>query len=225
MQFFRDFLNGLSALIFPPVCKGCDRRMPAGAGVVCQDCWQSLHLFPESERSNKALPEYLDLVWPVFLFDDLFQRIVHALKYQGNISLGRELGRRMAAHLPTEFHKPLPACLTPIPLHPIKYRERGYNQAEAIAQGVSEILAVPVETRLLKRIKHTATQTQLNAEERKENMLAAFAVNDKNHVSAMGSIVLVDDVFTTGATIGSAAKVLREAGWRHIIALTAAAPL
>ncbi|HRD17921.1 MAG TPA: phosphoribosyltransferase family protein, partial [Candidatus Marinimicrobia bacterium] len=84
---------------------------------------------------------------------------------------------------------------------------------------------IRVETKLLKRIKNTATQTKLNAEERQANMEMAFAINRKNTVPSDNAIILVDDVFTTGATLNSAAGVLRQSGFHKVIAVTAAAPL
>lgn len=199
--------------------------MEPDAGVVCADCWQKLLPFPNTELQAKTIPESLEAIWPVFLFDDLFQKIVHALKYQGNISLGYELGRRMADHLPPDFHEFLPIIFVPIPLYPVKFRERGYNQSEAIARGLAEMIAAPVETGLLKRVKNTATQTKLDAEERQVNMQAAFSVSGKSDPVQRATVVLVDDVFTTGATLGSAAGTLRQAGYGKIIAVTAAAPI
>jgi len=199
--------------------------MESGQGVICADCWQQLELFPTEELQTKNIPESLDLVWPVFLFNDLFQKIVHALKYQGNVSLGRELGRRMAAHLPFDFDKYQPDLFVPIPLHPIKLRERGYNQSDAIARGLAFRLGDALETGLLRRIRNTVTQTQLSAEERQVNMQAAFKISRKKTINPHDTIVLVDDVFTTGATLGSAAQTLRQAGFNRIIAITAAAPL
>ncbi|HPC36315.1 MAG TPA: ComF family protein [Candidatus Marinimicrobia bacterium] len=225
MQFFKTLASGVTSLLFPPICKSCEKRMDSNAGPICPDCWQKLQLFSAEEMKNKNIPENLDLVWPVFLFDDLFQKIIHALKYQGNISIGYEIGQRMALHLPPEVIDFPSALFVPIPLHPIKLRERGYNQSEAIAKGLASNSGIRVETKLLKRIKNTATQTKLNAEERQANMEMAFAINRGNTVPSDSVIILVDDVFTTGATLNSAAGVLRQSGFQKVIAVTAAAPL
>lgn len=225
MQFFKTLLSGITSLLFPPICKGCEKRMETAQGVICDDCWQKLELFPTEELKTKNIPENLDLIWPVFLFDELFQKIIHTLKYQGNASVGREIGRRIARHLPSNFDEYRPELFVPIPLHPIKLRERGYNQSEAIAAGLASQLKGIVETGLLKRIKNTATQTKLNAEERQANMQMAFTINRKKTIACETTIVLIDDVFTTGATLASAAQMLRQAGYKRIIAVTAAAPL
>jgi len=225
MHFFKTLVTGVTSLLFPPICKGCEKRMDSNVGLICADCWQKLQLFPAEAIKNKIIPESLDQVWSVFLFDELFQKIIHALKYQGNVSIGYEIGRRMALHLPSEIKDLQSACYVPIPLHPIKLRERGYNQSEAIAKGLASHSGVKVEHKLLKRIKNTATQTKLNAEERQANMEMAFAINRKNTVPSDNAIILIDDVFTTGATLNSAAGVLRQSGFHKVIAVTAAAPL
>ncbi|MFH1213323.1 MAG: ComF family protein [Candidatus Neomarinimicrobiota bacterium] len=225
MRLIKDFLNGLSALFFPPICKGCEQRMAVAQGVICADCWQKLKLFPPEVLKTKIIPESLVAVWPVYLFDDLLQKIVHALKYQGNISLGHELGERMGQNLPQEISGLRAALLVPIPLHPIKLRERGYNQSEAIARGLGHTLEIPVEIGLLKRIKNTVTQTKLNAAERQANMQTAFTIKNNRSIDPECTVILVDDVFTTGATLGSAAAAFHQVGMRRIMAVTAAAPI
>ena len=225
MHFFKTLVTGVTSLLFPPICKGCEKRMDSSSGLICADCWQKLQLFPVEAIKNKIIPESLDQVWPVFLFDELFQKIIHALKYQGNVSIGYKIGQQMALYLPTEIKTLQPSIFVPIPLHPIKLRERGYNQSEAITRGLASNSGIRVETKLLKRIKNTATQTKLNAEERQANMEMAFAINRKNTVPSDNAIILVDDVFTTGATLNSAAGVLRQSGFHKVIAVTAAAPL
>jgi ComF family protein len=113
--------------------------------------------------------------------------------------------------------------LVPIPLHRRKLRERGYNQAELIADGMSEVAGIPVRTDLVRRKKVTQTQTMLSLEERKKNMDDAFEVvpvairNLENK-----TCILVDDVITTGSTIISCARELRAAGASRTVAASSA---
>ena len=221
-MLLKDLINGLSSLVFPPICKSCDRRIDSNKDVICRECWNRLECVDSALFSHKEIPENIDKVFAIFQFNDLFRKIVHALKYQGNKSIGFELGKQMSIFIKPEMIKKDESAFVPIPLHPIKYRERGYNQAEAIARGLSIGLNIPVETKLIKRVKNTSTQTKLNAEERRANMENAFAiVNDSKKIK---QVVLVDDVFTTGSTMNSAAKVLREKGFDRIIGLVAATP-
>jgi ComF family protein len=112
--------------------------------------------------------------------------------------------------------------LIPVPLHPVKYRERGFNQAEWIAKGLGDNWNQPVWNNLIKRVKHTESQTTLNRDERLNNMKTAFQLNKDVNGKIIG---IVDDVLTTGSTISSMANVLKDGGAKQIIALTVTTPL
>jgi ComF family protein len=112
-------------------------------------------------------------------------------------------------------------AIVPVPLHPRKQRQREFNQAEYLAAALGRALDVPVLKRNVRRVKDTSTQTKLNAEARARNMHGAFAVRDAT-AFAKKRLVVLDDVFTTGATMDSCAKALRGAGAREVIALAVA---
>lgn len=112
-------------------------------------------------------------------------------------------------------------AIVPVPLHPRKLRQREFNQAEYLAAGLNKVVNVPMVKRNLRRVKDTSTQTKLSAEARARNMRDAFAVRDGAAFDGK-RIVLLDDVFTTGATLDSCAKVLRKAGAKDVIALAVA---
>lgn len=114
----------------------------------------------------------------------------------------------------------------PVPLHPTKQRARGYNQAAAIARGVGEALSVPVNATGIVRRRYTETQTKLSRTERHENLMGAFQVHPQVTLSENETILLIDDVFTTGATLESAAQSLRKKYSTTVYGLTlATAPL
>ncbi len=223
-MLLKDLINGLSSLVFPPICKSCNKRIDSNKDVICGECWNRLERVDTGLFLHREIPENIDKVFAIFQFDDLFKKIVHALKYQGNKSIGVELGKQMSIFIKPEMIKKDESAFVPIPLHPIKHRERGYNQAEAIARGLSIGLNIPVKTKLIKRVKNTSTQTKLNAEERKANMESAFAIVNNPDIGKIRQVVLVDDVFTTGSTMNSAAKVLKERGFDRVIGLVAATP-
>jgi len=112
--------------------------------------------------------------------------------------------------------------IVPVPLHPVKFRERGYNQAEWIAKGLGDALDIPVKNDLVKRVRYTNTQTALNQAERLENMKQAFKIAGSVMGLALG---IVDDVLTTGSTLSSMAAVLKNSDAVSICALTIATPL
>jgi len=112
-------------------------------------------------------------------------------------------------------------AIVPVPLHPRKQRQREFNQAEYLAAGLTKVVNVPVLKRNLRRVKDTPTQTKLDAEARMKNLRDAFAVRDGTEFKGKRLVVL-DDVFTTGATMDSCAKTLRGAGAKDVIALAVA---
>jgi competence protein ComFC len=106
-------------------------------------------------------------------------------------------------------------CLVPVPLHPLKQREREFNQSALLARQLSRATAIPCEEKLLRRVAATATQTHLNRPARMQNMKNAFAVTPAVNVRRR-RILLVDDVFTTGATTNDCARALRDAGVEEV---------
>jgi competence protein ComFC len=143
------------------------------------------------------------------------------LKYQEFKSLGFELGRQIGEKL-HEWNVEADLII-PVPLHKIKFRERGYNQSDLIAMGISSVIEKPVLTDTIRRIRHTETQTKLNMHQRQTNMQNAFQINSKKSGSIKGkTCLLVDDVVTTGATTNSCAKELATCGAKAVIAASAA---
>jgi len=228
-RFVRSAAHAILDFIFPPSCLSCAATLPTGRQRVCDSCWDSI------ERVSPVLPLYIETreklvvsgqvesLVSLFVFEKegAFQHIAHALKYNGYESLGVELGRRLGeAFLVVGEEGDL---LIPIPLHKRKLRERGYNQAERIAHGVSMVTSIPVRTDLLRRTRFTQSQTTLTLEERKKNMEAAFEVIPGKEGDVKGrTIILIDDVITTGATIVACAATLRDAGALRIVASSAA---
>jgi ComF family protein len=193
--------------------------------LVCESCWRNISYLSPDIIKSKPVPDNIDIMIPVFVFDELVQTIIHFLKYNGFKSLGIELGKKVSIKVKNQIPVFKETVLIPVPLHPVKYRERGYNQSYYIAIGIAEILGLAIHRRLLKRIKNTETQTQLSATERQQNMQDAFEIADGVDLSVIHCAVLIDDVFTTGSTLNSAAGVLKKHGVEKVICVTVAAPI
>lgn len=163
----------------------------------------------------------VDAAYSGWYFTKGFDDVIHSLKYNGRAKLGLEFGRHLGQLISPETFGSFDV-LTAVPLHRVKYRDRGYNQAEWIGKGAADIWQIPFTKQILKRNRFTVSQTTLNQEERKANMANAFKANGsiKNK-----SIVIVDDVLTTGSTMSSCAMVLKNAGAAYVYALTVSAPL
>ena len=146
------------------------------------------------------------------------QTLIHELKYGGKTSVGYWLGRSLGElRLPGIGGRG--GLLIPIPLHAVRRRERGYNQAELLCAGIAAASGGVVATSCVRRIRNTPTQTSLGIGDRSENVRSAFGLSRRGRKRLRGhEAVLVDDVITTGATLRACGALLREAG---VVRLTA----
>ena len=204
-----------------PVCEGCWRSILPLTPPLCDRCgdplptWRVLSAPPERCRRCRRTPRHIDRGRAIGAYEGALRSIIHALKYEGRRSLARPLGalmRRRGADLLEGA-----VCAVPVPLHRSRLRHRGFNQAADLARHVG-IPMVPA----LRRIRATSTQTGLPAAQRHRNMRDAFAVTRRAASLAGASVVLIDDVSTTGATLEACARALKQAGIAEVRALTAA---
>jgi ComF family protein len=153
-----------------------------------------------------------------FLYQGLIREVIHHLKYKNLKVLAKPLGQLMAEYLSSN---PLPAdTLVPVPLHPKRIRQRGYNQSALLAREVGQILDLTVIEGSLIRSRNTASQVVLSAQERRSNVRQAFECKDQRLRGKQ--IILIDDICTTGSTLNACAVTLREIGAVSIWGLTLA---
>lgn len=155
-------------------------------------------------------PPAFDRLQFAFYFEKELVELIHGLKYQNQVAYSRILAELLVSHLQTDWQV---EALIAVPLHPLRRRDRGYNQADLIAKRVAKHLGLLSLSHCVKRVKATQTQTDLNRKQRRQNMRQAFAV-DVEALRRYSSIALIDDVVTTGATLESLALSLREAGYQ-----------
>lgn len=152
-------------------------------------------------------------------FETVIMDAIHKFKYGRNISIGDALGSFMAGFSFPDFDFSEYSLLLPVPLHVERLRERGFNQSLLLAKKLGKKYKLPVSFSLLKRCKSTLSQTGLNKNEREKNIKGAFVVTDREKLAGK-SIILIDDVYTTGATINECARLLLKAGAQEVAALT-----
>jgi ComF family protein len=174
-------------------------------------------------------PWYFNRARSALVFDASLAVLIHRLKYKGRTGLARPLGLLMLGALRENWQPDEIDAVVPIPLHRRRLRMRGFNQARLLAsaclhkqpRGPSGWISIPVAEEVLERTRRTASQTGLGRRERIANLKNAFRVRPGKRV-ANRRLLLVDDVFTTGATANECARVLVKAGARHVDVLTLA---
>lgn len=161
-------------------------------------------------------------VYAVGMYQGSLRTCIHALKYDGITRLAEPLGI-LLAQLYLSYHVGAD-ILIPVPLHPERYKQRGYNHAELLARVCSEQIGVPIAPQLLVRTRATLAQVGLTAQERQQNMLNAFRVPTTQAIYQR-KVIIVDDVCTTGATLEACATSLLRAGAASVFGLVLARPL
>jgi len=221
-EWLNELGRGLLDVVYPPRCLGCGGRPESVRLPICPRCLQSLERAPTMGVAARLdrLPAgrgALDGATALWVFDKggTLQAVQHAIKYGDRPRYGVALGSIMAQAYADDLSPLLaaPDGVLPIPLHRTRELERGYNQAEMLAQGVAEALDCPLRTDLLQRPRPTRSQTRLSRSDRWANVHTAFAATPE---SAGGTWLLVDDVLTTGSTATAAAQTLKAAGARHV---------
>lgn len=215
MLEFRRFLD----LLYPPVCASCKRELSNTELPICISCILNLPvIINDTVQQEKIMQKFDGKVninnaksYLLFQKGNVAQRIIYDLKYRNNQKIGIWVGKKFGEELKNVDKQDEINLILPVPLHETKQKQRGYNQAEMIAKGISEALKIPVVNDGLIKIQHTSSQTKKNRYERYLNTVEIFSVNSKFDLSNK-SIYLVDDVLTTGATLEAAAQELIEIG-------------
>jgi ComF family protein len=206
--------------IFPPVCFLCDSMLVDDRKVVCINCWSKLKFLSNKELEDikkVILNNNFNDIYILYDFSEEFQEIIHLLKYERCLTLGYYFAHEIVSKFNESFFLKYDA-ISPVPLHPIKFRERGYNQSYEI---IKHLPGKKIKN-ILKRNKNTLSQTKLSRDERITNMINAFEFQGKNHFS---NILLFDDIITTGSTLNECGKELKKCGVSQIDILCLAAPL
>jgi ComF family protein len=230
--------EGLLALLYPPHCARCGADTVSGVHLCsacaeqakkikapyCHQCSQPFDGAIEGEFTCSNCRErvfHFDCAVTRYLSRGVVRDFIHRFKYDRHFYLRHPLADWMFEALDDERIRAQPFdAFVPVPLHPARFRERDFNQAEVLAKLIAKRTGQPV-LKALKRIRYTTTQTRLDREQRMENLRNAFRVR---HASAVQSrhLILVDDVFTTGSTVEECARVLRQAGAASVRVVTVA---
>jgi ComF family protein len=187
------------------LCASCTERLPWNL-VCCLRCGLPMAVKGECGDCLRR-PPALTHTRAVFVYGFPLDRLVPRFKFHRDLAAGRLMADLMAASLASA---PQPEALVPVPLHVHRMRQRGYDQALELARPLATRLGLPVRADLLRRVRATAPQSELDAGQRQRNVARAFAV--ATHAALPMHVALVDDVMTTGATLHAAARALLGAG-------------
>ena len=211
LNLWADFVT----LFFPRLCIACEEPLPKSEQCLCLDCQITL---PEANFHNTAANTFtarfdgrvrLEAAAALFFFTtkSRTQHLIHQIKYndkrEAAVELGRLLGEKLAISAPFQGID----YIIPVPMHPTKQRWRGYNQAEMFANGLSDAMHVDVETTALRKMRMTISQTKMSRSARLSNTEDVFELANPTLLRGK-SVLIVDDVMTSGATLESCAAAI-----------------
>ncbi len=209
-------INYILKLIFPERCVFCGKpiKLQSDNKYVCEKCGINMPYYNKTAKLDEEGPV---TGISVFAYSSV-RDTIHRFKYDGYRNYGYIMGRMMAEYvLDNSVYDIMTADLiTAVPLWKEKERKRGFNQSGLLAETISDIIGVPYVKNMLKRTKSTAPQSGLTKEERRNNLKRAFEFNNRYDVNDK-SIVIVDDIYTTGSTVFECAKCLYAAGAKEVI--------
>ncbi len=204
-------LCGAQGMADDDICVGCREDLPFNTHA-CPRCALPLpDAAPEHVlcgRCQQRLPAF-ERALTLVRYAPPADRLLLDLKFQGKIARARLLGNLMAERLTPLIAGAMPACLIPVPLHPSRLRERGFNQALELARPLAERLNIPLNITCCRRVRATAAQSGLAGSQRRANVRGAFSADG---LTFFRHVALIDDVITTGHTANELSRVLHKAG-------------
>ena len=212
--------NYIFDFFLPRFCPGCNKKLSSNEEPVCKECLDSILIADENLiqreydrkfRSTRFISGFYSKY--IFEADKTLQNVIHALKYNKQFRIGTFLGEILAEGIISK--KWSIDIILPVPIHHLKKAERGFNQSDYIAKGLSKSLVIPYSIKVIKRNRYTESQTGLDFQGRAENVAGAFKVGNSKKVIGK-NFLLVDDVITTGATTLECAKVLIDSGAKSV---------
>jgi ComF family protein len=240
-DFLFELKDDLLDFVYPQSCSICLKSLKKDENQICQECRKTLAILPAPFcpycgsffAKGESIIQHLCIglnrpedrrilaVRSLGRFDESFQKLIHRLKYGKKIPLGEYLAESLGQVVAKADTFTECDLVIPVPLHRARQRERGFNQSQVLAEGISKVIKIPVLKGILKRKRNTKDQTYLNAKQRAENVKDAFIIARPEMISSK-KIILVDDVMTTGATLNECAGILLSGGAKCILAATLA---
>ena len=228
-DLFKDVIAGFIDLLYPPRCLICDRWVKKW---LCDKCIYGIDdsPLPLCYNCKAEFPEIpdicpfcgsFDFICSLGYYEGVLKEAISKLKYGRKLVMGDILGELLTHKFLTYFNPRSIDIIVPVPLHPKRQKARGFNQLECIAKKLSKRASIKYSFDILEKVKDTGSQVSMPHNKRKKNLLGAFQVIKPDFIMDK-NILLLDDVFTTGATIGECSRELLEAGAKRIYILVLA---
>jgi len=218
----QDFLS----LLYPRPCLVCGQALLRQEAFLCLTCTLNLPKRSQSIQTNTLLKKFAfqpkvkdSHAFLEYVKGGIAQKLIYKLKYEGHQELGVKLGGLFAEQLVGYLSGDV---IIPMPLHTKRLRQRGYNQSERIAHGMSAVLGIPVKNDWVSRVRSTSTQTRKTKADRWINMQEVFEIQNPKHLKDQ-EVLVVDDVITTGASMGGLCDCIAASNPKSITVLTLAA--
>jgi ComF family protein len=230
----RDLLRGFVQLVYPGRCLVCAAALPDETGQFCSPCRTALTVDPHPSCPHcgctvgpfvdtsdgcsecREINYHFERVLRLGPYDGVLRELILRMKQAGGDILAELMGELWAEHAETSLREVAATAVVPIPLHWRRFYGRGHNQSEALAYALAARLHIPCCTSWLRRIRHTPRQTEQTPAGRRSNMRSAFKARNNSALRGQ-SILLVDDVLTTGSTAHEAAGTLLRAGAARVV--------
>ena len=234
----RDIFETAIVFLYPARCRVCDGFLAvASMPYICVDCWQDIEFLEPPWCDICGTPDVTGLcdecaispprygkLRSIGFYHTTLQQAIHLFKFEKKKVFARHLIQLINAHIPIDCDIAEYDFILPIPIHKKRLRERGFNQAMLLANGIASAEGVPILTDTLVRKRHTVAQSSLDKEARQQNIVGAFEVRNSDIISGK-RLLVIDDVFTTGATIREVVGELWTADPAEIDVLTLARTL
>ena len=220
-------------LVYPRRCPVCDDVVPIGEALICKECSPKIKYIktPKCRKCGKQLyddtvifckdcetkPHSYDYGYGLYDYKSM-QKSIYRFKYSKRSEYAKYYAEDIYRNLGKEIAFMQADALIPVPLHKSRQRQRGYNQAEELAKELSKLIGIPCYSNVVKRVKNTVPQKELDEVERQNNLKRAFHIS--SDVVKLNKTIVVDDIYTTGSTIDAVARELRQHGVGNVYYLT-----
>lgn len=225
MRNSSGYIEKIVNLVYPRHCPVCDDIVPIGDDLVCNECKSKIKYIqtPRCRKCGKQLHDENVIFcndcekrrhsyhYGYALYDyQSMRKSIYRFKYNGRSEYAKYYARDFYEHMHEEISRMEADALIPVPLHKSRQAKRGFNQAEVLAKELSELTGIPCYNNIIKRMKNTVPQKDLDDRERQNNLKKAFLIH--SDVVKLNKTIVVDDIYTTGSTVDAVARELRQHG-------------